>query len=122
MEVWGLVEGRDNLARVRKWREEKARVREEGGPQEEEPEYPRTLPRSPPYIRLASFSYDVHSPHHIQTFPVLPEIRGLGVDIGVVVLMVKSNWGRADFTCLYRLRVHGEQMGENPPPLAADSP
>ena len=115
MEVWGLVEGRDNVARVRKWQEEKARRRQAGASMEEEPEYPRTLPKSPSYLRLASFSYDVDSPNHIQTFPVSPEIRDLGVDFGVVVLVVKSNWGRADYTCLYRLRVHGERMGESSP-------
>ena len=37
--------------------------------------------------------------------------------IGIVVLVVKSNWGMDEYTCLYRMRVHGERMGEIPPPL-----
>jgi SUN domain-containing protein 1/2 len=125
MEVWGMVEGRDNIARVREWQkakerqlaEARTRAAEAGVPLEAEeiPVYPRTLPKSPQYVRIASFSYDIHSPNNIQTFPVSQEIHDLGVDFGIVVLVVKSNWGRTEFTCLYRLRVHGQRAGEMPP-------
>jgi SUN domain-containing protein 1/2 len=47
---------------------------------------------------------------HIQTFPIDAEIRSLGIDFGLVVLMVKNNWGMDKYTCLYRVRVHGQRM------------
>ena len=138
MEVWGMVEGKDNVARVRAWREDLA-AREvakqptvggedsstadgsdgsDGYPDNYDVDYPKTLPKHPEYIRLASFTYNIHSPNNVQTFPVLPEIRDLGVDFGIVVLRVLNNWGRDDFTCLYRFRVHGQRIGEIPAPYS----
>lgn len=128
MELWGLVEGKENAAKVREWRERRQAARDEDAIAAElegrsfddpdpEPMYPRTLPKSPEYVRIANFTYNIHSPDHIQTFPVRQDIHDLGIDFGVVVLIVKSNWGMDEFTCLYRLRVHGERMGELPPPL-----
>ncbi|KAF4597235.1 hypothetical protein EYR40_007687 [Pleurotus pulmonarius] len=115
MEVWGVVEGMDNLKRLVAWREEQRQLRETTGEQQEQEPYPPTLPSHPPYIRLAKFSYDVRARNHIQVFPVLPEIKALGIDFGVVVLMVKNNWGMDDYTCIYRMRVHGDRLGEAPP-------
>ncbi|KAJ3893200.1 hypothetical protein GG344DRAFT_43704 [Lentinula edodes] len=134
IEVWGLVEGRENIHKVKEWREglitqrqAKNAARERGeeqdfnhlddllGTSELDVPYPSTLPKSPTYIRLASFTYDIHSPSHIQTFPVLPylskygKLGEAGVDFGVVVLVVRSNWGMEEYTCLYRVRVHGER-------------
>lgn len=120
MEVWGLVEGRDNVAKVDAWRAAMAQEGHGPGRPDIPPGsflYPRAetlIPRPeikyPEYIRIASFQYDIHSPTNIQTFPVDGEIKGLGIDFGVVVLMVKSNWGMRDYTCLYRVRVHGQRM------------
>ena len=119
-----MVEGQDNIAKLSEWRERRAAAREaaDAAGQSLPPSvlddipYPRTLPRHPEYIRVANFTYNIHAPVHIQTFPVGDEVRELGIDFGKVVLMVKSNWGRDEFTCLYRLRVHGERMGEVPLP------
>lgn len=124
MELWGMVEGQDNVAKLREWRERRAAALEtvEAAGQSLPPSflddvaYPRTLPKHPEYIRVTNFTYNIHAPVHIQTFPVPEEVRQLGIDFGKVVLMVKSNWGRDEFTCLYRLRVHGERMGEVPLP------
>jgi SUN domain-containing protein 1/2 len=124
MELWGLVEGPENIVKVKEWMEEKARRREEArekGEVVEEEEYPKTLPKSPQYVRVASFRYDIHAPNNVQTFPVLQEVRDLGVDFGLVALRVKNNWGRKEFTCLYRLRVHGQSLEEMPPPYPGES-
>lgn len=129
MELWGLVEGGENLAKYGAWEAHRAAQKEEAraaaelvGEEYVEPEddYPKTLPRSVPYMKIAEFTYNIHAPHHIQTFPVPQEIQELGIDFGVVVLVVKSNWGREDFTCLYRFRVHGERLGGMPEPLPED--
>ena len=132
MEVWGMVEGKDNVVKVKAWQKAKAARRaearkvakEKGVPfvdDDEELPYPKTLPKSPQYIRIANFTYDIHAPRNIQTFPVDEEIRNLGVDFGIVVLRIKSNWGRDEYTCLYRLRVHGQRMGETPLPYPEES-
>ncbi|KAF9243497.1 hypothetical protein BU15DRAFT_42959 [Melanogaster broomeanus] len=128
MEVWGFVEGKENLERVIAFRAERASQRaeakrlaeESGSPlSDEEPDedaYPPTLPSDEPFIRIASFMYDVHAPSNIQTFPVRTEIQQLGVDFGIVALVIRNNWGRNDRTCLYRFRVHGERLGGVPEP------
>ncbi|KAG9315214.1 hypothetical protein JVU11DRAFT_4344 [Chiua virens] len=127
MEVWGLVEGKENLEKVVVFRAERAaqfaeavRVAEESGsPLPEEPDedaHPPTLPANQPFIRLASFSYDIDAPSNIQTFPVRQEIQDLGVDFGIVALVIKNNWGKKEYTCLYRFRVHGERLGGTPQP------
>lgn len=125
MELWGLVEGQDNMEKVARWKEERARRREELKTQaeaqgevwmddEETEEYPSMLPKDPQYLRIASFSYDIHGSSDVQTFPILQEVQELGIDFGIVVLYVKSNWGHSEFTCLYRLRIHGNQLAEVP--------
>lgn len=111
MEVWGMVEGQDNEERVRAWREKrKAEAGSRGQEAPEEPEYPVTLDRYPEFLRLANFTYDINAGKAVQSFPVDQEIKNLGVDFGVVVLRILSNWGREEFTCLYRFRMHGEIM------------
>ncbi|KAF8808742.1 hypothetical protein BYT27DRAFT_7137253 [Phlegmacium glaucopus] len=139
MEVWGLVEGKDNIARVRAWKEDIAARKEAEQLSVEQSsttndqdgsdgsydgysnsEYPKTLPKYPEYIRLANFTYNIYSSNNVQTYPVMPEIRELGIDFGIVVLRVLNNWGRDDFTCLYRFRVHGQRLAEIPVPYPED--
>lgn len=119
MELWGLVEGEENTAKFKQWEarkqaEARATASAVGEEYVEQDDYPKTLPRSPPYMRLTNFTYNVYSPDHIQTFPIPQKVQELEMDFGVVVLLVKSNWGREDFTCLYRLRVHGERLDGMP--------
>ncbi|KAJ7650168.1 hypothetical protein FB45DRAFT_887148 [Roridomyces roridus] len=110
MEVWGIVDGAENKAKIDAWRETRQARRESGESVEEEPVRPSFLSGRLNAIRLASFRYDLDSPKHIQTFPVDPEIKALGVDFGVVALAINNNWGMDDYTCLYRMRVHGQRM------------
>jgi SUN domain-containing protein 1/2 len=124
MELWGMVEGKNNQEKVLRWREEQALQKaarkaeaEARGEEwtEELEEYPKMLSTNPPYIRIAKFTYDIDGPNNIQTFPALPEIQELGIDFGIVTLLIQSNWGRPESTCLYRLRVHGEQYVQDTP-------
>jgi SUN domain-containing protein 1/2 len=128
MELWGLVEGKDNLGKLNTWLAEKQARREKAvaageaiRPEDEDWVYPRGLPKSLQYARIASFTYDIHSPANIQTYPAAQDLCDLGVDFGLVVLFVKNNWGRDEFTCLYRLRVHGERVGAIPLPYDPES-
>ncbi|KAG1728649.1 hypothetical protein EDB19DRAFT_1745968 [Suillus lakei] len=129
MEVWGQVEGRDNLAKAVAWRAEQAARREAAKEAGEavseadlEDDYPATLPMDVPFIRLASFTYDIHAPSNIQTFPVRQEVRDLSIDFGIVALVIKDNWGKDGYTCLYRFRVHGERPGGGSLPFPAENP
>ncbi|CAG8637852.1 12683_t:CDS:2, partial [Acaulospora colombiana] len=125
MELWGLVDGAENVKKVAEYHRRReqhyrdlvnAANREGRTPPSPEDPYPSTLPPDAHYLRLAQFTYDVHAPSHIQTFSVPQEIQDLGVDIGIVVLMVRSNWGEPNWTCLYRLRVHGHDPDQRPYP------
>jgi SUN domain-containing protein 1/2 len=126
MEVWGLVEGKENIKKVEEYhrrREQRHRdlvataLREGRHPPPKEDRYPESLPESEHYIRLAQFTYDIRENNHIQTFSVPQEIQDLGVDIGIVVLFIQSNWGEPEWTCLYRFRVHGHDVDRRPYPL-----
>ena len=105
MEVWGLVEGASNFAKVAAW----DAARTKAG--QEIPMQPRSLPNSVRYVRIAQFEYDVDAPSAVQTFPVEEDVRASGMDFGIVVLRVLNNWGQS-FTCLYRFRVHGRMIEE----------
>ena len=130
MELWGLIEGEENAAKFNAWKafqetqkEEACSAAKANGMEcaADEDDHPRTLPSSVPYMRITNFTYNIYASNHIQTFPVPQEIQDLGIDFGVVVLVVKSNWGREDFTCLYRVRVHGERLGSIPEPLPEEA-
>ncbi|KAG2149118.1 uncharacterized protein EDB93DRAFT_1225957 [Suillus bovinus] len=128
MEVWGQVEGKDNLAKVAAWRAEQAARREAANEAGEavseadlEDDYPATLPHDVSFIRLASFTYDIHAPSNIQTFPVRQEVRDLSLDFGIVALVIKNNWGKDGYTCLYRFRVHGERPGGGSLPFPTEN-
>jgi len=123
MEVWGLVDGEDNIKKVAEYhrrREQRyhdlvnAAIRAGRSPPAPEDPYPSTLPPDAHYLRLAQFTYNVNAPSHIQTFSVPQEIVDLGVDIGVVVLKIKSNWGEPNWTCLYRFRASGRDVHQEP--------
>ena len=109
MELWGLVEGADNRAKV-------AEYRARPDYDDSDVEYTPSLNRQH-FMQLAKFNYNIYAPQYVQTFSIPEEIQELGVDFGVVVLAIRSNWGREDFTCLYRVRVHGQPLASEPAPL-----
>lgn len=130
MEVWGLVEGKENIKKVADYRLRREQrhedlvataLREGRHAPPREDAYPESLPESLPesesFIRLAQFTYDIRKNNHIQTFSVPQEIQDLGVDIGIVVMFIQSNWGEPEWTCLYRFRVHGHDVDRRPYPL-----
>lgn len=128
MEVWGQVEGKDNLEKVAAWRAEQAARREAANEAGEavseadlEDDYPATLPSDVSFIRLASFTYDIYAPSNIQTFPVRQEVRDLSLDFGIVALVMKNNWGKDGYTCLYRFRIHGERPGGGSLPFPTEN-
>ncbi|KAI0323403.1 hypothetical protein GY45DRAFT_1264616, partial [Cubamyces sp. BRFM 1775] len=59
-------------------------------------------------VHLSSFNFDALAGQPFQTFEVpTSTLADLGeIAFGVVVLMVRENWGNEHFTCIYRVRVH----------------
>ena len=114
MEVWGFVEGAENLAKVAAWEVS----RNDAGL--EVPTQPGSLPYSSKYLRIAQFEYNIDAPNAVQTFPIDEDIHSLGLDFGIVTLRVLSNWGK-EFTCLYRFRVHGQKLEELEDKLGAEA-
>ncbi|KAH8826818.1 hypothetical protein DL96DRAFT_1215569 [Flagelloscypha sp. PMI_526] len=112
MEVWGLIDGRDNFNKLNNWRQMTA----------SDPAFMDLDPTPPPkgiprgYIRLANFTYslDPGAPS-AQTFDVAEHVRELGLDFGIVIFRILNNWAREEdkkrkptWSCLYRVRVFGE--------------
>lgn len=56
------------------------------------------------YACLGSFKYNIHASNHLQTFDLDSELT---VPTSRVIVQVTSNWG-APNTCIYRLRLHGD--------------
>jgi len=110
--VWGVVDGEDNLARLQAYREELSARKDVGtlSPEEEDElnaAEPARLPHEFKLLQIATFNYDINAVSNIQTFEVPERIQRLGIDIGVVLFDIQSNHGNEDYTCLYRVRVHG---------------
>lgn len=61
-----------------------------------------SVPPSSDHLLLATLEYDPQAENPTQTFPVPPVVLELGIDMGIVVIKVESNWG-GDLTCLYRV-------------------
>ena len=88
--VWGLVDG-VNMEAYKRSRDAfaSALLRH--------PPFPK--PREGLFIPLAEFEFDITAPSMRQAFPLSDEARSSGIDFGVIVFQVRSNWG-ADVTSL----------------------
>lgn len=89
MEVWGVGEG--SLARS-------------------DSRKPDLFPPSLQAHMMAKFTYNAHSHHPVQTFPVLGSLKASALGHQTLALVVFNNWGEDRFTCLYRFRVHGSPV------------
>lgn len=63
------------------------------------------MPPGTQLIHVADLEYDIRSTQHIQNFPTSGYAPTVSVD--KVVFQILDNWGLPDFTCIYRVRVHG---------------
>lgn len=61
------------------------------------------------YVCLGTFKYNIHGSNHVQTFDLDAELL---VPTSRVVVQVTSNWGASN-TCIYRVRLHGDDAEES---------
>lgn len=64
---------------------------------------------SPSYICIGKGKYDIHKHNFVQTIPMFVNTQDMAIGVDKVTVRVKSNWGAA-FTCVYRLRMVGDQV------------
>ncbi|WFD01254.1 hypothetical protein MYAM1_004016 [Malassezia yamatoensis] len=98
-EAWGILESEQDRKKLAKWRSHHAKS--------EDWDEPTPVPPSSSHVFLGAFTYDVAGAP-IQTFPVSSEGAQVALPIRVVQLNILSNHGLRDYTCLYRVRVHGQ--------------
>ncbi|PMD35914.1 hypothetical protein L207DRAFT_515658 [Hyaloscypha variabilis F] len=62
------------------------------------------------WVRIASFTYDKESTQNVQSFPVQLDMKALRASTNKIIVRSKNNWGgeKVGYTCIYRVRLHGE--------------
>ena len=60
------------------------------------------------YLRIGRWEYDIYTNQRQQSFQLPLNLKHHGVSTNTVAVRVNSNWGNIKFTCLSRLRLHGE--------------
>ncbi|GBC09618.1 hypothetical protein RclHR1_00900004 [Rhizophagus clarus] len=67
------------------------------------------LGNSPLHLFLGGFTYNIsNGSPPIQTFEIPEHILKYNRPIRAIIMKVLNNWGKPEYTCLYRFRVHGE--------------
>lgn len=122
--VWGIVERPEDVRRLVAYRlTQTAPASEDANSQEDGVTEaggdglqmtgvaPAPMPPSERHILLASLTYDAldGKSRAIQTFAISHEARFLQIPTAAVQVHVHSNHGNKEFTCLYRIRVHGRE-------------
>ena len=61
------------------------------------------------YLRLGKFHYEfAEGRPPVQTWTIPVDMRKLNASSDSVVVLIHDNYGNGEYTCLYRVRVHGE--------------
>ncbi|ORX80659.1 hypothetical protein BCR32DRAFT_327627 [Anaeromyces robustus] len=70
---------------------------------------------------LGTFQYDINIPKSAQTFTLnqkaITRLKLYDIKINKVQLQIHSNWGNKNYTCIYRVRIHGEEPQSPQSPL-----
>lgn len=65
------------------------------------------------HICLGKGEYDIHQHNHVQSLPIWTDAKSIGLAVNSFTIRIVNNWG-GQRTCLYRLRMIGEQAHEPP--------
>lgn len=107
--VWGIVERPNDVKRLTEYRRKRSQIGVEDEEGEEDSILPAPIPPSDRHLLLSSFTYDVSASKMIQQFPISREAEQMNIPIAIVQMQIHSNHGKKDYTCLYRVRVHGNE-------------
>ena len=99
---WGLVEGQANKDKVSEYLSNDQSIKSYVFILSIADDRSTSIAPSPDHLLLATVQYDPSAENPTQTFPIPPAIIELGIDVGIVIFKVESNWG-GDLTCLYRV-------------------
>ena len=103
VEAWGILESDLEIQQLQYWRRKRSFARDNSDPM--------PVPPSPAHVFLGAFTYDAGAgAPAIQTFPVTGEAAAAGISLRTVQISILSNYGLREFTCLYRVRVHGDPI------------
>jgi hypothetical protein len=61
------------------------------------------------FLPLANIDFDITAPSLRQSFPLYDEVQSWGIDFGVIVFDIRSNWG-GDVTSLCSVHVYGKTI------------
>ena len=64
----------------------------------------------PTFISLVNLTYDIHASWPVQTFHVADSTAIARISTNSVLFRFRNNWGNDAYTCIYRVRVHGDIM------------
>ncbi|ORX56700.1 hypothetical protein BCR36DRAFT_409884 [Piromyces finnis] len=70
---------------------------------------------------LGTFQYNISGPQSSQTFPLnqnaINRLKLYDTKINKVQLQIHNNWGNENYTCIYRIRIHGDEPQTSQSPL-----
>ncbi|KAI8345784.1 UNC-like C-terminal-domain-containing protein [Mortierella sp. GBAus27b] len=101
MEIWMLPSSPDTSTRDRGYRHARQRETTDGPPERGASLLTKIEYHNPSATTKGGL------PNIVQSFPI-PSPEQNDPAVGVVI-RIKSNWGHPDFTCIYRIRVHGHE-------------
>lgn len=99
--VWGLVDGKQNLKAYSRSRHAIASTRARVPP------FP--ISKGGIFLPLAEITFDITALSLRQAFPLFSESQSWGIDFGVIVFHIQSNWG-ADITSLCGVHIYGRRQ------------
>jgi len=70
---------------------------------------------------LGTFQYNINDPQFSQTFSlnqnIINRLKLYDTKVNKVQLQIHSNWGNENYTCIYRIRIHGDEPQSSQSPL-----
>ncbi|KUJ16189.1 uncharacterized protein LY89DRAFT_76663 [Mollisia scopiformis] len=63
------------------------------------------------FVHIASWTYEKDA-ESVQAFQIQVDMTSIGAEVNKFIVRAKNNWGgeKVPYTCLYRIRVHGETI------------
>ncbi|KAI0703517.1 hypothetical protein C8T65DRAFT_578748 [Cerioporus squamosus] len=60
------------------------------------------------FVLLGHMTYNIHGKIPMQTFNLFSDADALKLFVDTLLFVFKENWGNEAYTCIYRVRVHGD--------------